>query len=179
MKENGPPPAAPAERAGPGSKVLRGTALILLFLLLAGSTYFLYTLESGTCAVCQRPLHGDSTYRIVLAAGGNLDVCCPRCGLHYQELNGHRVKEAWIGDLSTGEVLPAEQAVYVEDSSVRHCCSMERPREDGSGSQYTLAWDRCLPGLVAFKDRRSALEFQRNRGGTIRTYQELLAAGRQ
>ena len=177
MKANGPPPAAPAERAGKGSQVLRGTALVLLFLLLAGSTWFLYTLESGTCSVCQRPLHGDSTYRIVLAGGGNLDVCCPRCGLHYQELNGHRVREAWIGDVSTGELLAAEQAVYVEDSSVQHCCSMERPREHGSGSPYTLAWDRCLPGLAAFKDRRTALEFQRSHGGTIKSYQELLAAG--
>ena len=179
MKEDGPPPAAPAERAGKGSQVLRGTALTLLFLLLAGITWFLYTLGPGTCAVCQRPLHGDSTYRIVLAEGGILDVCCPRCGLHYQELNGHRVKEAWIGDISTGDLLPAEQAVYVEDSSVQQCCAMERPREDGSGRPYTLAWDRCLPGLAAFKDRRSALEFQRSRGGVIRSYQDLLAAGHQ
>ncbi len=177
MKENGPPPDAPARRAGRGPKVLRGTALLLAFLVLAGSTYFLYTLESGICAVCQRPLHGASTYRIVLSGGDDLDVCCPRCGLHYQELNGQRVKEAWIGDVATGELFPAEQAVYVEDSSIRQCCSLERPREDGSGHQYTLAWDRCLPGLVAFKDRRSALDFQRSRGGTIRSYQELLAAG--
>jgi hypothetical protein len=178
MKEHGSPPAAPAERAGKGSQVLRGTALILLLLLLAGSTWFLYTLEPGPCAVCQRPLHGDSTYRIVLAGGENLDVCCPRCGLHYQELNGHQVQEAWIGDVSSEEFLPAEQAVYVENPSVSQCCSMEHPREDGSGRPYTLAWDRCLPGLVAFKDRRSALEFQRSQGGTIKSYQELLAEGR-
>ena len=98
MKKNGPPPDAPARRAGRGPKVLRGTALLLAFLVLAGSTYFLYTLESGICAVCQRPLHGASTYRIVLSGGDDLDVCCPRCGLHYQELNGQRVKEAWIGE---------------------------------------------------------------------------------
>ena len=88
------------------------------------------------------------------------------------------VQEAWIGDVASGEFLPAEQAVYVENPSVSQCCSMELPREDGSGRPYTLAWDRCLPGLAAFKDRNSALEFQRSQGGTIKSYQELLAAGR-
>lgn len=179
MNENGPLPGTVPDKRAVGSKVIRGAAAALMLALLAGSSYFLYTLESGTCAVCQRPLHGASTYRIVLSGGGDLDVCCPRCGLHFQELNGHQVKEAWIEDISTGEFLPAKQAIYVEDSSLRQCCSQERPREDGSGKPYTLAWDRCLPGLVAFKDRQQAQEFQRSQGGAIRSYQELLAAGHQ
>ena len=176
MKDPGPPSHAPNKRAGNGAKVIRGIAAALLLSVLAGSSYYLYTLETGTCGICQRPLHGATTYRIDLLGGEFVDVCCPRCGLHFQEQNRGRVKRAWIGDPAAGERFPAEQAVYVEDSSIRHCCSLERPREDGPGTPYRLAWDRCLPGLVAFKDRRSALDFQQDRGGVIKSYQELFSA---
>ena len=173
MNETGTPAEVPDKHDGGCSKVIRGAAAVLLLSLLAGSSYYLYTLETKTCGICQRPLHGATTYRIDLLAGEFVDVCCPRCGLHFQEQNSGRVKQAWIGDLDTGERFPAEQAVYVEDSSLHPCCSTERPREDGPGTPYTLAWDRCLPGLVAFKDRRSALDFQQNHGGVIKSYQEL------
>jgi len=177
MKEPGPPADAGGKRAGGGANVIRGIAGGLLLSLLAGSSYYLYTLETGTCGICQRPLHGATTYRIDLLGGDFVDVCCPRCGLHFQEQNGGSVKQAWIGDLATGERFPAEQAVYVEDSSIHPCCSTERPREDGPGTPYTLAWDRCLPGLVAFEDRRSALDFQQNHGGVIKSYHDLFPAG--
>ena len=177
MKEAGQLSDVPEKRVGKGVKMIRGIAAVLLLTLLAGSSYYLYTLETETCGICQRPLHGATTYRIDLLEGEFVDVCCPRCGLHFQEQNSGSVKQAWIGDLAVGERFPAEQAVYVEDSSVSHCCSLELPREDGSGTPYTLTWDRCLPGLVAFKDRRSALEFQQDRGGVIKSYQELFAAG--
>ena len=177
MRESGRPADVPDRRPGQGAKVFRGTAAALLLSVLAGSSYYLYTLETGTCGICQRPLHGAMTYRIDLLEGEFVDVCCPRCGLHFQEQNRDRVKQAWIGDPAAGERFPAEQAVYVEDSSVQHCCSSERPREDGPGTPYTLAWDRCLPGLVAFKDRQSALDFQQNRGGVIKSYQDLFPPG--
>ena len=177
MEESGQPSDVREKRAGKGARLIRGIAAVLLLTLLAGSSYYLYTLEPGTCGICQRPLHGATTYRIDLMGGEFVDVCCPRCGLHFQELNNDRVKQAWIQDLATGERFPAEQAVYVEDSSVSHCCSLERPREDGPGTPYTLAWDRCLPGLVAFKERRNALDFQQDRGGVIKSFQELFSAG--
>lgn len=177
MKEPGRSSDVPGKRAGKGVNVIRGFAAVLLLSLLAGSSYYLYTLETETCGICQRPLHGATTYRVDLIGGEFVDVCCPRCGLHFQERNSDRVKQAWIGDVATRERFPAERAFYVEDSSVQSCCSMDRPREDGPGTPYTLAWDRCLPGLVAFKDRQSALDFQQDRGGVIKSYHDLFPAG--
>ena len=54
------------KRAGKGARMIRGIAAVLLLTLLAGSSYYLYTLETGTCGICQRPLHGATTYRIDL-----------------------------------------------------------------------------------------------------------------
>jgi len=48
-------------------------------------------------------------------------------------------------------------------------------REDRSGGQYEVAWDRCLPSLIAFSSRQAALKFQEENGGNIKTYEELLA----
>ena len=54
------------------------------------------------------------------------------------------------------------------------CRHNERVKEDRSGAQYELTWDRCLPSLVAFSSREDAEAFRRDSGGVIKTYAELL-----
>jgi hypothetical protein len=56
-----------------------------------------------------------------------------------------------------------------------HACSHSLVQEDRSGTQYQVAWDRCLPSLVAFESRGAAEVFRKSNGGTIKTYDELVA----
>ena len=56
-----------------------------------------------------------------------------------------------------------------------HFCGHASVREDRSGRQYEVAWDRCLPSLIAFSSREAARKFQKENGGDIKTYAELLA----
>ena len=118
-------------------------------------------------------MHKATFYSIVLEDESSIEVCCPRCGLHFQR--GRRdVVDARVADFSTGERFPADEAHYVENSSLHLCYETDQMQEDRSRTQYTLSWDRCLPSLVAFRNRDRAMEFSRQRGGLIKTYAQLL-----
>jgi hypothetical protein len=135
----------------------------------------LYSLlaPSDRCDVCYRPLHEETLYRIHLAYGKVLDACCPRCGLRYQKGRRDVLRTEAIAFYSK-ELLHGEAAFYVEGSSV-HFCSHAPLEEDRSGVQYEVAWDRCLPSLIAFESEATARSFQARNGGVVKTYEELLA----
>lgn len=128
---------------------------------------------SDQCDVCYRPLHRETFYRIHTADGEALDVCCPRCGLRFQE-GRTDVVHTEVTDFETRKLLEADAAFFVEGSPV-HFCSHAPVEEDRSGTQYEVAWDRCLPSLIAFESRAAAVSFQERNGGAIKTYAELLA----
>lgn len=146
-----------------------GGAIILAFLG-AGCSLF----EGPTvCAVCSRPLHGETFYRIHLENGVQRDVCCPRCGLHFQA-GRDDVVNAEVADFHSGRLLDARRAYYVESSAAMLCCRADKLERDRSGSQYSLQWDRCMPSLVAFESIDDAREFSRSAGGVVKTYDQLL-----
>ena len=149
--------------------------LVLLMLAVAGSAgyYLLYVDAEPSCAVCQRPLHKETYYRIQLADGETEDVCCPRCGLRFQR-DRKDVASTEVADYFGGRRLDAEKALYVEGSALHLCCGEPAPRRDATGGQFVLTWDRCLPSLVAFETREEAEGFRRQNGGAVKTYAELL-----
>ena len=129
--------------------------------------------EPDKCDVCYRSMHQATFYRIHLGSGESKDVCCPRCGLRFQE-GRDDVVATEVTDFYTRQHIDATVAFYVEGSPV-HFCSHASVREDRSGGQYEVAWDRCLPSLIAFASREAAQKFQKENGGDIKTYPELLA----
>jgi hypothetical protein len=142
--------------------------------LAAAFGVFLYrTLgSSANCDVCYRPMHEETLYRIHLASKKSMDACCPRCGLRFQE--GRRdVVSAEATDFYTKVRVAADKAFYVENSRV-HLCSHSPVQEDRAGTQYEVAWDRCLPSLIAFQSQVEARGFQTQNGGVIKSYGELL-----
>jgi len=143
---------------------------------LAGAlgTFLYVELEPpDTCEVCYRPLHEETFYQIHLTNGDTREVCCPRCGLRFQEAR-EDVLRAEVADFYTKERIDARTPFYVENSSV-HLCSASSVQADRSGTQYEVAWDRCLPSLIAFESRKAAEGFQQQNGGVIKDYDELLA----
>ena len=107
--------------------VTAGLALVAAFGIFLRST-----LDSSLgCDVCYRPMHEETFYRIHLADGETMDVCCPRCGLRFQE--GRRdVVRAEVTDFYTKDRMDADKAFYVENSPV-HFCSHSAVQEDRSG----------------------------------------------
>ena len=147
-----------------------GAVIVALF---AGAVYFLYLGQPIVCDLCGRPLHQETLYRIHLRDGEVRQACCSRCGLHFQQ-GRDDIVALEVADFRTNELLDATQALYVEDSSVNMCYLDELVLRDAEGMRPTLAWDRCLPGLLAFQSREAAEEFRRDKGGVIKTYDQLL-----
>jgi hypothetical protein len=127
----------------------------------------------ATCAACYRAIHGETHVVAYLEDGSLEHVCCPRCALRYQK-EREDVSSVEVTDFATMRTLDAEDAFFVEDSTVVLCRHDERVQEDRSGVQYELTWDRCLPSLIAFSSREAAVAFQRESGGVVKTYAELL-----
>lgn len=148
-------------------------AVVILGLLgWAGRYVYIQLHEAPVCTVCHRAVHGHTSVRIHLRGGGAQEVCCPRCGLRFMQ-GRDDVGGADVVDFDTGERFDAKEAFYVENSSV-NMCSQHRVEKDGSGVQYDLAWDRCLPSLIAFRSRATAAAFRSQNGGEIKLYEELL-----
>ncbi len=149
-------------------------ALAALALVAAVGT-FLYVQwdDPDACDICYRPMHEETFYRIHLESGETKDVCCPRCGLRFQE-GRDDVVQTEVTDFYTRQRIDAAVAYYVENSPV-HFCSHASVQQDRSGGQHEVAWDRCLPSLIAFSSRQAAEKFRGESGGDIKTYEELLA----
>ena len=141
--------------------------------LLVGGVYVLYLDQTAADDFCGRPLHQETLYRIHLKDGEVRQACCPRCALHFQQ-GRDDVVAVEVADFWTYELLDATQAIYVEDSSVNLCSLDEPVRRHIEGMASTLAWDRCEPGLIAFRSREDAEDFRSEKGGVLKTYDQLL-----
>lgn len=152
------------------AQYLVGPVIVALF---AGAVYFLFLGQPAVCDLCGRPLHQETLYRIHQRDGEVTQACCPRCGLHFQQ-GRDDVVSVEVADFRTSELFDATQAFYVEDSSVNMCYLDTPVHRNIEGTESTLAWDRCVPGLLAFQSREAAEAFRSEKGGTIKTYNQLL-----
>ncbi len=141
--------------------------------LFAGAVYFLFLGQPVVCDHCGRPLHQETLYKVHLRDGEVTQACCPRCGLHFQQGRDDIVRLE-VADFWTSDLLDATQAFYVEASSVNMCYLDTPVHRQIEGMESTLSWDRCLPGLLAFESREAAEDFRSEKGGLIKTYNQLI-----
>ena len=147
-------------------------AATFILALAGGAAYYYWPEEKPVCQICRRPMHRATSYFVTLRDGRRVELCCPRCGLRFQE--GRRdVESAEVVSYADQELLQASEAFYVAGSSVHPCCSEAEILKDRSGIEYELTWDRCLPSVIAFKSREEASTFQSRHGGEVKTYREL------
>src|ERR1041384_1489952 len=118
------------------------------------------------CAVCNRDECTGMAFRITLENGRAVETCCARCGMHYLESNKQQAKAIQATDFTTGNWIDATKAVFVSGSDVRPCASTAAHR-DAQGCSMYVAYDRCLPRLVAFADQQAAQTFQKEHGGQL------------
>ena len=118
------------------------------------------------CAVCNRDECTRMAFRMTLENGRAVETCCARCAMHYLESNKQRAKVLQATDFASGRWIDATTAVFVSGSNVKACTAIES-RRDAQGCCMYMAYDRCLPSLVAFGDKQGALAFQKEHGGEL------------
>lgn len=140
------------------------------------------------CPFCDRMVHPATAYR--LRVGDRLVVaCCPRCAMHLQVNQGSgqaglpvqagRIGPAWATDVTTGERIAAETAVYIEGGDLQYCTRGDQPVTREPQGVSVREYDRCLPTLVAFKTQQEAQAYQQQHGGHILSYVQALAGVRE
>ena len=154
----------------------RWVSFLLALCLAGGSACSILDSRDRFCFLCGRPLHAKTYCEIDLRDGQTHQVCCPRCGLHYQASQTEH-SASRVADYYSEKLIRAEEAFFVENSSFNPCSSHDSKR-DSSGTAYALSWDRCMPSLVAFASLEAATRFRQEKGGAIKSYQELLRESR-
>jgi hypothetical protein len=130
------------------------------------------------CDLCGRVIYPRLASEVTLKNGGRIETCCPRCALHYEMQNPGKTVRTSVVDVETGAIVEARQAFYVEGSEARGChpdpLADETPRTHGLGMRYELAFDRCLPNLVAFRNEFDAMEYRHRYGGRVLDHRQAL-----
>jgi hypothetical protein len=124
------------------------------------------------CAVCNRDECKGLAFRVGLENGKTIETCCPRCALHYLETNHQQARQMEATDFATGNWVNASRAIYVSESDVHPCATLET-RRDPQGCCMLKTYDRCLPSLVAFAAQDQAAAFQKVHGGKLVVFQEI------
>lgn len=96
-------------------------------------------------------------------------MCCPTCGIRKQMEISELVENAETTDYLTKELIDTENAYFLEDSDVNPCAEhIPQLVRDQYGMTAYLCYDRCKPGLIAFKNYDDAVSFQSKHGGEIK-----------
>ena len=106
----------------------------------------------SVCSICKRPLHPAQRFIVLSQNGRERRACCPRCGLRFAIEAGAKPSQAT--DFSSGKIITAESAFYLEGSDLMQCCTSTTMRAD-SGMLCDLHYDRCMPSLVAFAQKKN------------------------
>lgn len=147
-----------------------GLAVICLAALLG---YFVWSgkIAGGepVCDVCKRTIHMETSFRIVRPDGSKQAVCCPRCGLAATIQNGGQALDAV--DFTTKKRIRADGAIYLEGSDIMECCMDTGFRSD-EGAYRKIEYDRCMPSLLAFAQRKDAEAVRQKHGGDILSFED-------
>jgi len=138
----------------------------------AGWRTFSYS-KADECYACRRPIHAHS--KTVAVANGHARLfCCPACALSQHQQEGRPIQVTQLTSFLNGKALAPDDAYVVKGSNVNMC---ERTQElilEGK-RVADLRYDRCVPSLIAFAQRREALAFAREHGGEVEAFS--VAAG--
>ena len=124
------------------------------------------------CDTCRRPVMSETAFSAVVD-GREVGYCCPRCWVTSLHTQRGRHERPTATDYVSQKRLPAEQCVFVEGSAVAPCCAPQMTRGK-DGLPAVQCFDRCVPSVVAFASPKDALQFSKEHGGVIVSFQTLM-----
>jgi hypothetical protein len=154
--------------------------IVALFAIVGGSLLAYRQVavrRPATCQICGRDVPRQTGFRLE-TSGGTVVACCPTCAMHYMLHHPGTVRQAMATDFTSGRTIPAATAYYDEGGDVQYCTAHHPSVERGQLGVSTRVYDRCLPTLVAFKERSEAEAYQKLHGGRVLTYDQALESVR-
>ena len=152
----------------------QGFGLGIVVVLLVGLAYAGLSMSRSTapaCQICRRAVHKDM--RTVAFVGDEREIfCCPTCALSAGAQLHKRVRFEELSDFVTGRVLRPASAFAVKGSDLIPCVHKEAML-DHDGQPAVSLFDRCSPSIIAFADRRQAVRFAAEHGGSVDTFSHL------
>ena len=150
--------------------VLMGLALLACFVLLQSCSE-----KAAQCPLCERDVHQGMQVKITHNSIP-MQTCCMACALTYK-VQAKNVEIKSATDFLSGASIDPKNAVYVVASDVSPCTQDPKVQKFVREPHSALhaCYDRCEPGILAFRVRKEAQTFQQQHGGLIREYDQLPA----
>lgn len=156
----------------------RSLAIFAAVLVAAGLGYAGFRIYRASqpeqCYACVRAIHAHSR-TIAIVNGQSRTFCCPACALSEHQQEGKPIRVTELTSYLTGEKLAPAEAFIVKGSDV-NMCAHAREVVDEEKRPADLHYDRCSPSMLAFKQRREAVDFVRQHGGQVLPFDEMAAA---
>jgi hypothetical protein len=146
--------------------------VIMVLVIAAAFSIFLFEkrrTEASLCPACNREIHSGWSFTLAFKDGKTERLCCAKCGILAQINQDTQVLSAMATDFPTGKPVQAEKALYVWNSDIEHC-PVPSKRDSTNQQPMQLAWDRCIPSLIAFENRSEAEKLQAQHGGKVVNY---------
>ncbi|HLQ84071.1 MAG TPA: DeoR family transcriptional regulator [Pseudogracilibacillus sp.] len=110
--------------------------------------------DNNLCVVCNRPIHSNLSYRIILSNNTTEIACCGHCGLMREQQLGDTVLQSICQDFLRQTTLSAKLAWFVFDTSIDIGC--------------------CQPQVLTFEKKEDSEKFIKGFGGITVPFDEAL-----
>ncbi len=141
---------------------------------LAGCDRIETLIHGNRCVLSDRAIHPGTATEVAVGGGPSGPACCIRCAITYAQQTGKKVRVISVTDYLTHKQIKPDRAFYVTGSNVAPCVGPPMKATAGRRECCMLGFDRCAPSTLAFADEQDAIRFQREHGGRIETFAELV-----
>jgi hypothetical protein len=139
---------------------------------------FFFALQScnrtaAQCPLCERVIHQHMQVSITHNSLP-MKTCCMSCALTYKaQVKNVEIKAAT--DFLSNESIDPQKAFYVVGSDVSPCTQDPKVQKFIREPHAVLhaCYDRCEPGILAFKNNSEATSFVKTHGGQLQSFDQL------
>lgn len=129
--------------------------------------------KAAQCPLCDRDIHQHMGVSITHNSIP-LKTCCMSCALTYKA-QARNVAITTATDFLTDAPLDPQKAFYVVASDVSPCTQdikVNKVIREPHSVLYAC-YDRCEPGILAFRNKSAAEAFQKQHGGYLQQFEQL------
>lgn len=154
---------------------IRLAVLVLAALFAMGCDRLESWLHPEQCALSGRPIRAGMGAEVRIDGRENsVQACCLRCAITFAQQTGQKIRVLSVTDYVSHNQVRPDRAFYLSQSSVAPCSGPRVAVPASRREASSQVWDRCMPSVIAFADSDVALQFQKDAGGFLKSFAELV-----